>query len=123
VRILSDTDTFAEQAVLFEKYEHGGPLAARRHSSHNFGIAWDVGIFNEQHAYIDDLIDKKAMTSKAVEPNTRSSASMERRSVCFGVAIGATRIIRTFRCEIILHPCAMPSRLDSHMISFASVLP
>jgi peptidoglycan L-alanyl-D-glutamate endopeptidase CwlK len=63
VRILSGTRTFAEQGDLFEKHQHGGPLAARPgRSNHNFGIAWDVGVFNERGAYIDDLIDKKAMT-------------------------------------------------------------
>jgi peptidoglycan LD-endopeptidase CwlK len=68
VRILSGTRTFAEQAELFEKHQHGGPLAASPgHSNHNFGIAWDVGIFNEKGDYIDDLIDKKIMTSKAVD--------------------------------------------------------
>jgi peptidoglycan L-alanyl-D-glutamate endopeptidase CwlK len=68
VRILSGTRTFAEQASLFEKFQRGGPLAARPgRSNHNFGIAWDVGVFNERGAYIDDLIDKKAMTSKAVD--------------------------------------------------------
>ena len=35
-------------------------------SNHNFEIAWDVGIFKERD-YIDDLIDKKAMTAKAVD--------------------------------------------------------
>lgn len=68
VRILSGTRTFAEQADLFEKHQQGGPLAAAPgHSNHNFGIAWDVGIFNDQGAYIDDLIAKKVMTSNAVD--------------------------------------------------------
>jgi peptidoglycan LD-endopeptidase CwlK len=68
VRILSGTRTFAEQAELFEKHQHGGPLAASPgHSNHNFGIAWDVGVFNEKGEYIDDFIDKKMMTSKAVD--------------------------------------------------------
>ena len=68
VRILSGTRTFAQQAELFEKHQHGGPLAASPgHSNHNFGIAWDVGIFNEKGNYIDDLIDKNMMTSKAVD--------------------------------------------------------
>jgi peptidoglycan L-alanyl-D-glutamate endopeptidase CwlK len=68
VRLLSGTRTFAEQAELFEKHQHGGPLAASPgHSNHNFGIAWDVGIFNEKGEYIDDLIDKKILTSKAVD--------------------------------------------------------
>jgi peptidoglycan L-alanyl-D-glutamate endopeptidase CwlK len=68
VRILSGTRTFAEQAELFEKHQHGGPLAASPgHSNHNFGIAWDVGVFNEKGDYIDDFIDKKVMTSTAVD--------------------------------------------------------
>jgi len=43
-------------------------LAARPgRSNHNFGIAWDVGIFNAEGQYIDDLIETKKMTSKAVD--------------------------------------------------------
>ena len=36
-------------------------------SNHNFGIAWDVGIFTGAGSYIDDLAEKKKMTSKAVD--------------------------------------------------------
>lgn len=76
VRILSGTRTFAEQADLFEKHQHGGPLAARPgRSNHNFGIAWDVGVFNERGAYIDDLIDKKAMTSRAVNAEYKKAGA------------------------------------------------
>jgi peptidoglycan LD-endopeptidase CwlK len=76
VRILSGTRTFAEQAVLFEKHQQGGPLAARPgRSNHNFGIAWDVGVFNQQGAYIDDLIDKKMMTSKAVDAEYKKAGA------------------------------------------------
>ncbi|MEY2497292.1 MAG: peptidoglycan LD-endopeptidase CwlK [Verrucomicrobiota bacterium] len=76
VRILSGTRTFAEQAILFEKHQHGGPLAARPgRSNHNFGIAWDVGVFNQQGAYIDDLIDKKTMTSKAVDAEYKKAGA------------------------------------------------
>jgi peptidoglycan LD-endopeptidase CwlK len=68
VQILSGTRTFAEQSILFEKHLQGGPLAARPgRSNHNFGIAWDVGIFDPKGQYIDDLVDKKKMTSKAVD--------------------------------------------------------
>jgi len=68
VQILSGTRTFAEQAILFERHQQGGPQAARPgRSNHNFGIAWDVGIFNEKREYIDDLIQKRKMTSKAVD--------------------------------------------------------
>jgi peptidoglycan LD-endopeptidase CwlK len=72
VQILSGTRTFAEQAILFEKHLQGGPLAARPgRSNHNFGIAWDVGIFDAKGRYIDDLIDEKEMTSKAVDDEYR----------------------------------------------------
>jgi D-alanyl-D-alanine carboxypeptidase. len=76
VQILSGTRTFAEQTTLFEKHLRGGPLAARPgRSNHNFGIAWDVGIFNAERQYIDDLIDKKKMTSKAVDAEYRKLGS------------------------------------------------
>jgi len=77
VRVLSGTRTFAQQADLFEKHQHGGPLAASPgHSNHNFGIAWDVGVFNEKGDYIDDFIDKKTMTSKAVDAEYKKSRSL-----------------------------------------------
>lgn len=76
VRILSGTRTFAEQAVLFQKHQQGGPLAARPgRSNHNFGIAWDVGVFNQQGAYIDDLIAKKTMTSRAVDAEYKKAGA------------------------------------------------
>jgi len=43
VRILSGTRTFAQQAELFEKHQHGGPLAAspgrQRRSRHKSGMS------------------------------------------------------------------------------------
>ena len=71
VRILSGTRTFDEQNELYAQGRTGpGEVvtnARAGYSNHNFGIAWDVGIFNEKGDYIDDLIDKKMMTSKAVD--------------------------------------------------------
>jgi len=76
VRILSGTRTYAEQAVLFESFQHGGPQAARPgRSNHNFGIAWDIGIFNDKGAYIDDFIKKKLMTSKAVDAEYKKAGA------------------------------------------------
>jgi peptidoglycan LD-endopeptidase CwlK len=51
VRILSGTRTYAEQNVLFAKGRNGNPgrivtNAKGGESNHNFGIAWDVGIFD-----------------------------------------------------------------------------
>lgn len=46
VKVISGTRTLAEQAELFEKFKAGGPLAAPPgRSNHNYGIAFDVGVF------------------------------------------------------------------------------
>jgi peptidoglycan L-alanyl-D-glutamate endopeptidase CwlK len=55
---------------------HWPPVPGR--SNHNFGIAWDVRVFNERGAYIDDLIDKKAMTSKAVDAEYKKIGAHEK---------------------------------------------
>ncbi len=71
VRIISGTRTFDEQDELFAQGRtKSGPIVTNARggfSNHNFGIAWDVGIFNEKGEYIDDLIDEGRMTSKAVD--------------------------------------------------------
>jgi peptidoglycan L-alanyl-D-glutamate endopeptidase CwlK len=51
VRILSGTRTYSEQNDLFSKGRNGNPGPIVTHakageSNHNFGIAWDVGIFD-----------------------------------------------------------------------------
>jgi len=51
VRILSGTRTYAEQDVLYRKGRFGdtSPIVTKAkggHSNHNFGIAWDIGIFD-----------------------------------------------------------------------------
>jgi len=46
VKIISGTRSYAEQAVLYEKYKNGGPQAAPPgKSNHNFGLAFDIGVF------------------------------------------------------------------------------
>jgi peptidoglycan L-alanyl-D-glutamate endopeptidase CwlK len=50
VRIISGTRTYAEQDVLFRKGRFGNPPprvtnARGGQSNHNFGIAWDIGVF------------------------------------------------------------------------------
>lgn len=49
-RVLSGTRTYAEQDRLYRKGRFGDPSpvvtkARGGHSNHNFGIAWDIGIF------------------------------------------------------------------------------
>jgi peptidoglycan L-alanyl-D-glutamate endopeptidase CwlK len=51
IRILSGTRTYVEQDQLFSKGRNGNPGPIVTHarggeSNHNFGIAWDVGIFD-----------------------------------------------------------------------------
>jgi peptidoglycan L-alanyl-D-glutamate endopeptidase CwlK len=57
-RIISGTRTYAEQDALFRQGRFGDPRkivtnAQAGHSNHNFGIAWDIGLF-QGHTYIDD---------------------------------------------------------------------
>ncbi len=46
IKVISGTRSYAKQAELYEKYKAGGPLAAPPgRSNHNFGIAFDIGVF------------------------------------------------------------------------------
>lgn len=57
VRIISGTRSYKEQDALYAKgrTESGQRVTAARggHSNHNFGIAWDIGIF-EGKEYIEE---------------------------------------------------------------------
>jgi peptidoglycan L-alanyl-D-glutamate endopeptidase CwlK len=47
IKVISGTRTYEEQAELYKKYKVGGPLAAAPgRSNHNFGIAFDIGVFS-----------------------------------------------------------------------------
>lgn len=66
-RIISGTRTYAEQDALFRKGRFGNPppkvtKAKGGQSNHNFGIAWDIGIF-KKGAYLGD----SPLYSKAAE--------------------------------------------------------
>jgi len=46
IKVISGTRSYEEQAELYRKYKAGGPLAAPPgRSNHNFGIAFDIGVF------------------------------------------------------------------------------
>ncbi len=70
-KIISGTRTYAEQNDIFAQGRtRPGKIvtnARAGQSNHNFGIAWDVGIFTAEGKYIDDLVDAKKMTSKSVD--------------------------------------------------------
>ncbi len=70
-KIISGTRTYDEQD---EIYAQGRTMpgkivthARAGESNHNFGIAWDVGIFDSNGRYIDDLVDEGLMTQGAVD--------------------------------------------------------
>ncbi|SFE85835.1 M15 family metallopeptidase [Nitrosomonas sp. Nm166] len=72
-RIISGTRTYVEQDALFRKGRFGNPppivtKAKGGRSNHNFGIAWDIGIFNGG-AYLEEspLYDKAAEVGLAPE--------------------------------------------------------
>ena len=57
VRIISGTRTYDEQDILYNKGRNGtpGPIVSNAkggQSNHNFGIAWDIGLFDNQGKYI-----------------------------------------------------------------------
>jgi len=70
-RLISGTRTFAQQDALFAqgRTKPGKKVTNARggQSNHNFGIAWDVGIFTGSGSYIDDLAEKGKMSKSAVE--------------------------------------------------------
>jgi len=56
-RIISGTRTYAEQNRLFNqgRYGNAGKIVTKARggqSNHNFGIAWDIGIFSDADGYI-----------------------------------------------------------------------
>ncbi len=70
VKIISGTRSYTEQNKLFRqgRYHNPGPVITNARggsSAHNFGIAWDIGIFSESRGYIPDgpLYDKVAKAS------------------------------------------------------------
>lgn len=61
-RIISGTRTYAEQNALFAKGRDGnaGPIVTRARggqSNHNFGIAWDIGVFDAKGKYLAESSD------------------------------------------------------------------
>ena len=58
-RIISGTRTYAEQDALFRKGRFGNPgpkvtNARGGQSNHNFGVAWDIGIFTASGGYLGE---------------------------------------------------------------------
>jgi len=68
VRILSGTRTYAEQNALYAHGRNGNTLpvitnAKGGQSNHNFGIAWDIGIFDSQGNYLSGNADYQSFAA------------------------------------------------------------
>ncbi len=65
-RIISGTRSYAEQNALYEqgRSRPGRIVTNARggYSNHNFGIAFDVGIFNARGQYIDETLPEKEVS-------------------------------------------------------------
>ena len=70
VKIISGLRDYHTQQVLFDEgRKTPGKIVTNAppgYSNHNFGIAFDLGIFNDKGQYIDDLTDTGAITEKEV---------------------------------------------------------
>ena len=68
--IISGLRTYAEQEILYQEGRTTpGPIvtnAPAGYSTHNFGIAFDLGIFNAAGQYIDDLPDRGILSEAQV---------------------------------------------------------
>ncbi len=72
-KIISGSRTYAEQNKLFRQGRYGnpGPIVTNARggrSNHNFGIAWDIGIFTETGGYMTEgaAYDRAAEAGMAV---------------------------------------------------------
>lgn len=59
VRVISGTRSYVEQAALYRlgRFGRRGPVVTRARagqSAHNFGIAWDIGVFDRHGHYLTD---------------------------------------------------------------------
>ncbi len=101
VKIISGTRSYAEQNKLFRqgRYHNPGPVITHVRggsSAHNFGIAWDIGIFSESRGYISEwpLYDKVA-------------ASLRSKQNIATVSLNALQEAREFMTRV---QCAMSDR-------------
>ncbi|OEY66859.1 M15 family metallopeptidase [Marinobacter sp. X15-166B] len=73
VKIISATRTYEEQNRLFRqgRFGNAGNIVTKARggrSNHNFGIAWDIGIFRDDGSYSTDASDYTAVAEYATGP-------------------------------------------------------
>ena len=74
VKIISGTRTYTEQNKLFRIGRYGNPgrivtKAQGGRSNHNFGIAWDIGIFTSRGGYITESEPYNKAAKVGVSPD------------------------------------------------------
>ena len=72
-RIISGTRTYAEQNALYRqgRFGNSGKIVTRARggcSNHNFGIAWDIGVFTGMGGYIDEGIQYDLAAQLGLSP-------------------------------------------------------
>lgn len=72
VKIISGTRTYEDQNKLYRQGRYGSPgrkitNARGGKSNHNFGIAWDIGIFNSDGSYSHNDLDYNSLALYAKE--------------------------------------------------------
>jgi len=72
-RIISGTRSYAEQERLYRQGRFGNPgpvvtNARAGHSNHNFGLAWDIGIFTRDGGYVRDGPDYDRAAQAGLAP-------------------------------------------------------
>jgi peptidoglycan L-alanyl-D-glutamate endopeptidase CwlK len=100
-RVISGTRTYAEQEALYRQGRWGnpGPVVTKArggHSNHNFGIAWDIGIFaNGRYLTESPLYDQAAEVGLVPEiewgGNWRSFPDRPHYQLATGLPIASVR--------------------------------
>jgi peptidoglycan L-alanyl-D-glutamate endopeptidase CwlK len=77
-RIVSGTRTYAEQNVLFRQGRYGnrGPKVTNARggqSNHNFAIAWDIGLFDSNGAYLNGDTNEEILEYRRLGKKIKAS--------------------------------------------------
>jgi len=101
-RIISGTRTYAEQNALFRQGRFGNPgaivtKARGGFSNHNFGIAWDIGIFTTSGGYLPEGVEYDGAAESGISPqiewggNWKTIVDKPHYQLRLGITVSALR--------------------------------
>ena len=101
-RIISGTRTYAEQNALFRQGRFGnpGPIVTKARggfSNHNFGIAWDIGIFTASGGYLPEGVEYDGAAESGISPqiewggNWKTIVDKPHYQLRLGITVSALR--------------------------------